>query len=207
MRTMRNKTATYLIAVMIIFILSGCGGEAQIFGVVRNAPELTAVAQGQQQAAPTSKDFVLSWQVFGTPTPRPTLSVNDSATATAYAQNRPTQGASVAQTSQSGSGLSAPLSPGDAGQGELVFMGAGTCMTCHDTTSGITIVGPSLKGVGSRAGQRIAGKSADEYLHESILNPTAYVVEGFNPLMPQNFGTALTPQQIADLIAYLKSLK
>jgi cytochrome c2 len=205
---MRNKLTRYCFTVAIsLVILTGCGGQAQIMGVVRNAPALTSVAQAQQEVEPTSSDFVLIWHVFGTPTLSPTLSTSDSATATYFVQHRPTAGASSSHGSSTGNTNAGAVSPGDPTQGELVFMGVGTCMTCHDTNNGITIVGPSLKGVGTRAGQRIAGKTADEYLRQSILDPTAYVVEGFNPVMPQSFGTALTPQQIADLIAYLKSLQ
>lgn len=81
-------------------------------------------------------------------------------------------------------------------------------MACHDTTSGATIVGPSLKGIAERAGSREPGKSADYYLHESIMAPNAYVVSGFPAnTMPQNFAQTLSSQQIDDLVAYLKSLK
>jgi hypothetical protein len=42
------------------------------------------------------------------------------------------------------------------------------------------------------------------YIYESILRPNAYVVDGFQKgLMPQTFETTLTPQQLADLLAFL----
>jgi cytochrome c2 len=204
---MQNKVTQYLlVALSSLFSLVGCGGQAYLPSIVSNAPELTAVAQ-QQQPEPMSKDFVLIWEVFGTPTPRPTLNFRDSATATAYAQNRQSGNSRVVEQPQAANVPAGELLPGDPRRGEMVFMGAGTCMTCHDTTSGITVVGPTLKGVSHHAEEHAQGKSVDEYLHESILNPDAYVVPGFNPVMPKHFGTALTPQQIEDLIAYLKSLK
>ena len=45
-----------------------------------------------------------------------------------------------------------------------------------------------------------------QYVHESIVDPNAYVVQGFSAgLMPQNFSQVLKPQQIADLVAFLTS--
>jgi hypothetical protein len=65
-----------------------------------------------------------------------------------------------------------------------------------------------LKGVASRAGSREPGKSADYYLHESLMAPNAFVVPNFPAnVMPQNFAQTLSAQQIDDLVAYLKTLK
>ena len=72
----------------------------------------------------------------------------------------------------------------------------------------MTIVGPTLKGIASRAGSRIAGKSAAQYLHDHILNPNDFIPPGFQPnVMPPTFGQTLTAQQIDDLVAYLLTLK
>jgi mono/diheme cytochrome c family protein len=83
---------------------------------------------------------------------------------------------------------------------------AQACQTCH-VENGAKGLGPSLKGIASAAAGRVAGKSADEYLFESIVTPSAHVVEGYaDNLMPPNYGKALTPQQLRDLIEYLKTL-
>ncbi len=97
---------------------------------------------------------------------------------------------------------------GNAARGQALFQGAATCSSCHDVANGVTIVGPSLKGVASRAGSREPGKSAADYLHESIVTPNAFVVPGFQPnVMPQSFAQTLSAQQIDDLVAYLLTLK
>ena len=46
--------------------------------------------------------------------------------------------------------------------------------------------------------------SAEEYLRQSILEPDAYIVEGFpaGQMLP-NLGEILSPQQIDDLVAFL----
>jgi hypothetical protein len=81
-------------------------------------------------------------------------------------------------------------------------------MTCHSTQPDKVIIGPSLSGVANRAGQRVPGQAAEEYLRSSILNPNLYVVDGFSPgLMYQNYKEALTDEQVGDLVAYLGSLK
>ncbi len=69
-------------------------------------------------------------------------------------------------------------------------------------------VGPDLTHIGSVAATRKPGMSAEEYIRESIVNPNAFIVPGFQPdIMPQDFGTRLTQQQINDLVTYLASLR
>ena len=51
--------------------------------------------------------------------------------------------------------------------------------------------------------------TADEpYLIESIVNPSAKIVDGFQDnVMPKTFGTTLTQSQISDIVTYIESLK
>jgi mono/diheme cytochrome c family protein len=80
--------------------------------------------------------------------------------------------------------------------------GCGGCHTIEGISAGI--VGPNLSQVGSVAGTRVPDQSAEDYLRESILNPNAHIVEGFQPnIMPQNFGELISPEQLSDLIAFL----
>jgi cytochrome c2 len=84
---------------------------------------------------------------------------------------------------------------------------APACGTCHSVEADKVIVGPSLAGVGTRAAERIPGKSATEYLRESIINPNSYIVNGFSAgVMYQRFKDTLTDEQIYNLIAYLLTL-
>ncbi len=107
----------------------------------------------------------------------------------------------------------APAAAGDPAKGEELFKqttlnGAPGCITCHSLDPDVTLVGPSLAGVATRAAEREPGKSAEEYLRESILDPNAYVVEGFpEGVMPQNFGDVLSEEEINDLVAFLLTLK
>lgn len=101
----------------------------------------------------------------------------------------------------------------DPKAGEAIFTtsqgGQIACNICHNVAPGSgTLVGPSLDGIAIRAISTVPGESAEQYLRNSIVNPSAYVVPGFaDGLMPQAFGTVLTQQQLDDLIAYLMTLK
>jgi len=101
------------------------------------------------------------------------------------------------------------LTGGDPERGRSLFMSTGFgvntgCRTCHSLEPGVRLVGPSLAGIGERAGTRVAGLDADEYLRRSILDPDAYVVDGFpaGQMFP-NYDERLDDQQVEDLIAFL----
>jgi ubiquinol-cytochrome c reductase cytochrome b subunit len=50
--------------------------------------------------------------------------------------------------------------------------------------------------------------SPEQYLFESIVNPNGYVVSGFAAnIMPASYANQLTDQDMADIIAYLQTLK
>jgi ferredoxin/cytochrome c2 len=101
----------------------------------------------------------------------------------------------------------------DAEMGRQIYLEAvpgvnAGCQICHSTEKDVKIIGPSFYGVGTRAETRIPGMTAEEYLHQSIVDPNAYVVEGFpKGQMLQNFGEILTEDQISDLIAFLMTMK
>ena len=91
--------------------------------------------------------------------------------------------------------------------GEQVFTGIGGCTTCH----GLGTRAPNLltdeKGqgpIGARCGKREAGKDCKRYLHEALVQPGAFVVRGYEPIMP-DLSRTLSPQQIWALVAYLES--
>jgi mono/diheme cytochrome c family protein len=97
-----------------------------------------------------------------------------------------------------------PAPPGNPAAGKAVFVG-NQCAGCHTfKPAGSTAqVGPDLDNLAADA-QKANRGSLDRYTQESIVDPNAYVVPGFNPgLMPQNFKQTLKPQQIADLVAFL----
>ncbi|HLQ50591.1 MAG TPA: c-type cytochrome, partial [Terriglobales bacterium] len=81
------------------------------------------------------------------------------------------------------------------------------CITCHVPDG--TGRAPSLNGL--YGGQVLLADgttvTADEaYIRESILQPNAKIVAGYQPLMP-SFQGQLTEEQIFALTAYIKSLQ
>ncbi len=93
-----------------------------------------------------------------------------------------------------------------AQNGETLFQDLG-CVTCH--RSDATGRGPSLVGVYGSQVKLADGRTltADEnYIRESILNSTAKVVAGYQPIMP-NFSGQVTEESVMALVAYVRSLK
>jgi cytochrome c oxidase subunit 2 len=81
------------------------------------------------------------------------------------------------------------------------------CDTCHAPGSGTR--GPSLVDLFGRTVALEGGRpvSVDEaYLRESVLNPRAKVVAGFQPVMP-TFQGQVNEEQVLALIAYIKTLR
>ena len=69
------------------------------------------------------------------------------------------------------------------------------------------LVGPSFDGIASRAQTRVPGLSAEEYLRQSIVEPNAYVVDGFpTGQMFNNYAEVLTEEDIDNLVAFLLTL-
>ena len=104
----------------------------------------------------------------------------------------------------------ADLPSGDAGRGAALFAegagGAPACATCH-TLDGTTLAGPSLQNYASIAPVADAGApSLEDYTYTSIVQPSAHVVTGFGNTMYNQYERQLSPQQVADLIAYLLTL-
>jgi len=82
------------------------------------------------------------------------------------------------------------------------------CSACHSLEPDVILVGPSLAGIARQAGSRVPGMSAEEYIRQSILEPNAYIVEGFpKNIMPSAWGEELTDEHINDLVAYLMTLE
>jgi len=76
------------------------------------------------------------------------------------------------------------------------------CTACH-REGAVNKIAPAYDGIAERAATRRPPLTAAAYIYESIINPMAYVVEGYNPAMPQNFAQQLSDQQLGDIIAYL----
>jgi cytochrome c oxidase subunit 2 len=83
------------------------------------------------------------------------------------------------------------------------------CRACH-SIDGSPLVGPTWKGIFGTQEELTDGTTVTvdaEYIRNSIRDPGAQIVAGFQNLMPANVGAELTDDQIADIAAFLESLK
>jgi cytochrome c oxidase subunit 2 len=84
------------------------------------------------------------------------------------------------------------------------------CISCHSVTAAALPIAPSWFGLFGSTSVFEDGSSVvvdEAYLQESIVNPLAKVVQGYQPVMPATYGSLLSESEIADIIAYIKTLK
>ena len=76
------------------------------------------------------------------------------------------------------------------------------CKNCHILKGQGSAVGPALDGIASR--------KDENYINEALMQPNARLAEGFEKLgvspMPP-MGLILKPQEVADVRAFILSLK
>jgi hypothetical protein len=92
--------------------------------------------------------------------------------------------------------------------GREIAEGKGLCRTCHTIGQSGALRFPDLAGVAGRAAERVPGLSDVDYFAQSMYEPDAFIVPGFNPGMPviNKPPIGLTDQEILCVIAYLQSL-
>jgi mono/diheme cytochrome c family protein len=129
-------------------------------------------------------------------TPIPTLAPGQTPTLIAALSGEVSteEAAAASGTQEASDGAAA-----DPAAGEEIF--ASTCGGCH-TENGDQPAPPRI-GMGERAATRVEGMDATEYLHQSIVDPHAFLVEDYGPIMPDTYGEDFSDEEINDLVAYL----
>ncbi|QIB64097.1 cytochrome c [Kineobactrum salinum] len=106
-------------------------------------------------------------------------------------------------------------------RGQKVFrMASPACNACHSTAPGADMAGPTMAGIVSRATQTLqsgdyqgAATDVEGYIRESIVDPSAHLVEGAmysangTSFMPTTYNDSLTDEEIDQLVAYLTTFK
>lgn len=161
-------------------------------------------------------NFILNWDRGGDWTIDDALAVNqypiqpvDPATVVAVAADGPPViGADVTNEA-----LFAEIVnyTGDPQAGQTLYNGALACAGCHMAAA----VAPLTDASWTRtqelrlpdpAVQELGITTGEQYLANAIIHPNDYISPGYPAgVMPQNFGDRLTYQQLADLIAYLRT--
>ncbi len=187
--------------------LAACGqpgGQVTLKTMIRKAEEgdsdylkmrfdiLMAGKTGEgAEEAPTAEPVAQTTQTPGaTPPPEPT----------------PTESVQAPEATPTKAAEAPAGGEGDPVAGEEAFVKNG-CQACH--TDQDSPVAPTLHGIYGKEIKLADGSTVtvdDDYLHESIVDPHAKLVEGYGPVMPPTYAD-MGPQTIADIIAYIMSLK
>ena len=85
--------------------------------------------------------------------------------------------------------------------GETVFLTKG-CTGCHsiDGVSETALIGPDLTALADRAAARVEAMGAEDYVRQSVLDPQAFIVDGYGPLMPT---LPLNTEELDALVEFL----
>lgn len=133
---------------------------------------------------------------------------NDTAPVTGHEEVKPTVEEAVKTEPQAVTPKAVTPSEAD---GSTLFKSKG-CIACH-SLDGTKKIGPSLKGIYMSVRKvltdgKVREVKADEaYLHTSIHDPNADVVEGFSANMMPSFGKTLTQAEIDALVNYIKEIQ
>lgn len=198
MLSLKGYIVKNIIRFVLLIVLSGCGTIATPIWEARP----TEVAQLVSPVPPTRAP---SATPSPTPTPLPTRTPTSlPPTATPILPtSSPLPIATIAVLAGA---------DGDPVRGKELFntfqpLASFACATCHRVDSEERLIGPGLLNVSIRAETRVAGMSAVDYIHTSIVNPGAFVVDTFpDELMPKNWAEIYSEDDISDLIAYLFTL-
>ncbi len=174
--------------VLLLAVISAIALSSTFSSPLQPTPQLsgddmTATLCAAQTAE--GREYVMLYDVFGTPTPIPRIAARASETPLPTAVN----------------------TVGDPQRGKEIFDTTAACNACHRVEDDLTVVGPSLRNIASVAATRVEGLTSEEYLRVSIINPNEYLMPGFIAgLMPTSYEVTLTAFDINDLIAYLLTL-
>ncbi len=98
-------------------------------------------------------------------------------------------------------------SSADAAQAAGKALFGQNCASCHSLEKDVVVIGPSLWGIADRGWHRVTGKSPEQYIRESVLHPSDYVVAGFQDVMQKNLGEKLSAADLDHLINFLMQYK
>lgn len=202
----------FVVLVVKAFAPDGQPSLAQADMVAAGPTVVAATATALPPTAPAT--------VAPTATPLPpataTAVSNIAAPATVSAAVTVTVAATVASTTTNDAAPAADAAnPPVASAAVVDIVNKGTCNACHaipGVAGAVGIVGPNLANIGAEAGTRIPGYSAEQYLHESIVDPNAFIAPkcpfgSCTPgAMPATLAQTLTPEEIQTMVDYLLTL-
>ena len=90
--------------------------------------------------------------------------------------------------------------------GETLYNGAGGCVACHGLGTRAPNILTDADGtgpIGQRCGTRVSGQDCKTYLYAAMTDPAGFLVEGYNPIMP-DMRRSLSDAQIWAIVAFLQ---
>ncbi len=188
---------------IVAMLLAGCG---TIASPVLHQSTATLETVEQNQIETELPATIVPTETLVPPTETPTPASTDTPipqpTATPEPTDAPVQ-----------SPIDRLVAVRDAANGAVLFdtyqeAAKYSCSNCHSPSSEKTLIGPGLLNIKDRAGSRVEGQSAAEYIYNSIIDTNAYIVEGFDEnLMPANWAEIYSDLEIFDIVAYLLTLE
>lgn len=204
----------------MLFFIAGCGrvatppyvAEAMLREARGSATAIVAQAYTQTYASPTATETATQ-----TPSIAPTLtntpSPSNTPSPTSTDTPNPTATEEPSTSSDALPNVLEQIEAANAENGQVLFntfqpAASFACATCHRADSEERLIGPGLLNVSVRAESRVESLDTGQYIYQSIVNPGAYVVDGFpDQLMPQNWADIYSDEEIYDIIAYLFTLQ
>lgn len=116
--------------------------------------------------------------------------------------------AAVAPAAAETASAATPAAPADPVALGAELVEDNGCTACHSAGTE-KLVGPGWGGLYGREVTLTDGtkvKADDTYLKESILKPDAQIVAGFSAGVMPSFADILEPDQVTNVVAYLRSL-
>lgn len=217
---LHTRTLTALALILIGIFLVACGTIAE---EPRPTFEPTSTFAHVERPHEDDEVVVVAAEPTDIPIP-PTLTTEATPIPeeTEVATEAPTEEAIVEATEAvEAEGESEPVDlPGNPEFGASYFQfitvsstsGDYECTDCHETDEPTPGLGPYLYGIATVAGSRVEGLSAEEYLYQSIVDPAAHIAPLQTDrawpenLMPRNWASVLSEQDIWDIVAYLLTL-
>lgn len=92
-------------------------------------------------------------------------------------------------------------------RGQLLAESTG-CLACH-SIDGTPGSGPTWRGLAGSSRPLASGETVvadDAYLFNSIVDPASQLVQGYEAIMPPDYGETLSEAEVEDLVEYIKSL-